>query len=347
MPRITALRGADLLLVPANWPPTGLNPLELWRARALENGIFLAACNRTGIDRTMDCRQALSCVSDPQGHLLLEGKTGNSRVFLFDLPLAPDGRLESRNRRHCMANRGPQHCHDSYLNMRPIQDLTSFLELPQPGRLDLHCLVPGKNEHPVDALLRKVPTRTDEARHLYLLPSPADSDAALERVAQTALGHKVAVAVCSSNDAGHRYHLFKDDGENLRWNLPPWPFANGTSVPYADLGPARLFMTPFSALSHPEFAVAIAKKGCDLAIACEKELSADNRLLAGARTIENLAVAVSSGSGAGIWLPPEGHQRWTETTAAIGESCHLAIDTRRTRQKRFQDRVDFEVLLRR
>jgi predicted amidohydrolase len=73
---------------------------------------------------------------------------------------------------------------------------------------------------------------------------------------------------------------------------------------------------------------------------------ADDRLLAGARTIENLAVAVCSGSGAGIWLPPEGHQRWTETTATVGESCHLAIDTRRTRQKRFQDRVDFEVLLR-
>ena len=33
MPRITALRGADLLLIPANWPPTGLDPREIWRAR--------------------------------------------------------------------------------------------------------------------------------------------------------------------------------------------------------------------------------------------------------------------------------------------------------------------------
>jgi hypothetical protein len=33
--------------------------------------------------------------------------------------------------------------------------------------------------------------------------------------------------------------------------------------------------------------------------------------------------------------------------AAIGQSCHLAVDTHHTRQKRFQDRVDFEVLLRR
>lgn len=83
MPRITALRGADLLLVPANWPPTGLNPRVLWRVRAMENGIFLAACNRTGIDRIMDCRQALSCVSDPQGHLLLEAKTRRSRNLIY------------------------------------------------------------------------------------------------------------------------------------------------------------------------------------------------------------------------------------------------------------------------
>lgn len=33
MPRVTALRGADLLLVPANWPPSGIDPRELWRAR--------------------------------------------------------------------------------------------------------------------------------------------------------------------------------------------------------------------------------------------------------------------------------------------------------------------------
>jgi predicted amidohydrolase len=345
MPRITALRGADLLLVPANWPPTGLNPRELWRARALENGIFLAACNRTGIDRTMDCRQALSCLSDPQGNLLLESKTSGTRVFRICLPLTPDGRMESRNRRQRMANRGPQHCHDSYLNMLPIRDLTTFLDLPPPGGLELHCLVPKETAHPVDALLREVRTRSDEVRHLYLLPSLTDSDAALERVAQTAHDHQVAVAVCSSNGAGYRYHLFRDDGDTMHRTLPSWPFTDSVSVPCADLGPARLFMTPFAALSHPEFAVAIAKKGCDVAIACEKELSAGDRLLARVRTIENLAVAVCSGSGAGIWMPPEGHRQWVETTATIGQCCHMSIDTGRTRQKRFQDRVDFEVLL--
>jgi predicted amidohydrolase len=345
MPRITALRGADLLLVPANWPPTGLNPRELWRARALENGIYLAACNRTGVDRTMDCRQALSCISDPRGRLLLENKTSRSRIFRICLPLAVDGRIESRHRRQRMANRGPQHCHDSYLNMLPIRDLTTFLDLPQTGRLALHCIVPQESVHPVDALLREVQTRSDEVRHLYLLPSLTDSDAALEQVAQTAKDHQVAVALCSSHEAGDRYHLFRDDGENMHRSLPPWPFANGESVPYADLGPARLFMTPFSALAHPEFAVAIAKKGCDVALACEKELSADDLLIARMRTIENLAVAVCSGSRAGIWMPPEGHQQWDETAAAVGQCCHMAIDTGRTRHKRFQDRVDFDVLL--
>lgn len=58
MPRVTALRGANLLLIIANWPPTGLNPVEIWRARAMENGVFVAACNRTGQDLVMDCSRA-------------------------------------------------------------------------------------------------------------------------------------------------------------------------------------------------------------------------------------------------------------------------------------------------
>ena len=37
LPRIQALKGVDLLLVPANWPRGGLDPKELWRARSMEN----------------------------------------------------------------------------------------------------------------------------------------------------------------------------------------------------------------------------------------------------------------------------------------------------------------------
>jgi predicted amidohydrolase len=54
VPRTTALRGADIILVPANWPSEPLDPSELWQSRAYENGIYIAACNRGGTDRTME-----------------------------------------------------------------------------------------------------------------------------------------------------------------------------------------------------------------------------------------------------------------------------------------------------
>ena len=54
-------------------------PKELWCARALENGFYLAGCNRTGIDRIMDCRQAPSLVCDPSGKVIHEAATESSR----------------------------------------------------------------------------------------------------------------------------------------------------------------------------------------------------------------------------------------------------------------------------
>jgi predicted amidohydrolase len=85
MPRITALRGADLLLIPANWPPSGLDPVELWRARAIENGFFVAGCNRTGIDLKMDCRPGNPASIPPGGQLLRE-KSETSRIFEVKRP---------------------------------------------------------------------------------------------------------------------------------------------------------------------------------------------------------------------------------------------------------------------
>ncbi|MDD2467087.1 MAG: hypothetical protein PHI97_24095 [Desulfobulbus sp.] len=67
-------------------------------------------------------------------------------------------------------------------------------------------------------------------------------------------------------------------------------------------------------------------------------------LLAGARTIEQTAVAVSSPQGAGIWMTAEGHQRWGEVLAQTGTYCTTVLDSGKTRVKRFQDRIDYRTL---
>jgi predicted amidohydrolase len=55
--RVAALKGAGLLLVLTTWPPLCHPPERHLRARALENGFYLLACNRTGIDKSLDCTQ--------------------------------------------------------------------------------------------------------------------------------------------------------------------------------------------------------------------------------------------------------------------------------------------------
>ncbi|MCX6676636.1 MAG: carbon-nitrogen hydrolase family protein [Methanothrix sp.] len=85
--RVAALRGASLLLVPANWPPENHNPEKLWRARAAENGIYVLACNRTGKDKTMDCRKAESFIIDPLGVVIKQISSLDDIIIYSTLPI--------------------------------------------------------------------------------------------------------------------------------------------------------------------------------------------------------------------------------------------------------------------
>jgi omega-amidase len=71
--RAMALAGAVLFLVPAQWP---VRRVEAWfllaRARAVENELFVAACNRVGTDGQVDFPGS-SCLIDPLGNSLVKG----------------------------------------------------------------------------------------------------------------------------------------------------------------------------------------------------------------------------------------------------------------------------------
>ena len=93
--RAPFLAGAELLLVPAQWP---VGRASHWRAllrgRAVEHQAFVLGANRTGSE-TMGRRSALlefpgnSLVADPAGHLLAEGD-GAGGLVVADLdPRAP------------------------------------------------------------------------------------------------------------------------------------------------------------------------------------------------------------------------------------------------------------------
>ncbi|MDM7933982.1 MAG: carbon-nitrogen hydrolase family protein [Methanothrix sp.] len=85
--RIAALKGAVLLLIPANWPPQHHNPDKFWRARALENGMYVLACNRAGRDRAIDCSLAESFIIDPQGRTISKTSSRKDTIIYGNLPL--------------------------------------------------------------------------------------------------------------------------------------------------------------------------------------------------------------------------------------------------------------------
>jgi predicted amidohydrolase len=84
--RAMALAGAVLFLVPAQWPVPRLEAwLLLARARAVENELFVAACNRVGRDDQVEF-PGRSCIVDPWGHVLVEGD-GQERLVISQVDL--------------------------------------------------------------------------------------------------------------------------------------------------------------------------------------------------------------------------------------------------------------------
>jgi len=67
-----ALAGAQMVFVPAEWPhPRLAHWRTLLRARAIENQMFVVACNRVGRSKETDFF-GHSCILDPWGEIVLE-----------------------------------------------------------------------------------------------------------------------------------------------------------------------------------------------------------------------------------------------------------------------------------
>ncbi len=88
-----ALAGAQLMLIPAEWPhPRREHWRTLLRARAIENQCFVAACNRIGTSGATTFFGS-SAVIDPWGETLIEGgETETLLTVAIDLALVADVR---------------------------------------------------------------------------------------------------------------------------------------------------------------------------------------------------------------------------------------------------------------
>jgi len=86
--RIAALAGADLLCVPTNWPvslvPGGERPIEVVRAQASASvdRVFVAACDRVGLERGTDWVGG-SAIIGPDGYPLALAEPGGGPQTLL------------------------------------------------------------------------------------------------------------------------------------------------------------------------------------------------------------------------------------------------------------------------
>ncbi len=79
------LLGAQLILLPTNWPTLEIRPSQV-RIRAWENHVNYFAVNRVGTEEGVEFGGG-SLAADPRGKLLAEGGIGPERIHIeFDLP---------------------------------------------------------------------------------------------------------------------------------------------------------------------------------------------------------------------------------------------------------------------
>ena len=83
--RTLALRGADIIALPTNWP-TGADtaPEFVARARAFENRVCVIACNRVGEERGVRYI-GRSCIVAPNGQHLMDASPAEEHIIMADI----------------------------------------------------------------------------------------------------------------------------------------------------------------------------------------------------------------------------------------------------------------------
>jgi len=93
--RRLALEGAAVICVPAQWPkPRQEHWRTLLRARAIENQLFVVACNACGLIGKLDFF-GMSMIVDPKGELLAEAGEAECEIGAqLDMQLMADWRAQ-------------------------------------------------------------------------------------------------------------------------------------------------------------------------------------------------------------------------------------------------------------
>lgn len=127
--RVLSLLGADLVLLPTNWPPGAENIAEfVSNTRAIENGIYFAAVDRVGHERGFSFI-GRSRICDPTGTTLDSADHTDEAVVRATIDV-------EKARRKTVVRVPGQHLIDRLADRRPEMygPLCDPHDLPRPGR---------------------------------------------------------------------------------------------------------------------------------------------------------------------------------------------------------------------
>ena len=169
--RILTLKGADIILSPANWwGPYGQE--EIWQTRARENGVWMVVANRWGREvddagtppSTYNMNDAPSDVISPEGAIKLsyraEQVAAPTNKILYYTLRVPASRIgNATNRTYTVAHRRPE-AYQAIGNLyyRPDMGRHPAPDLPSSGRTQVGVIAyePASDAHANLANLRRL-----------------------------------------------------------------------------------------------------------------------------------------------------------------------------------------------
>jgi predicted amidohydrolase len=305
--RVPALAGADVICFPTNWLAEK-SPSPSWMARAAENGVYLIAANRYGLERGVQFSGG-SAVIDPDGSLQSVLDSGDGIVWgWIDPARTRDKRPLPGRPEDLIADRRPDAYGTMTLNTYlwdpgEFHGLYGIRPLPEARRSRVVVVQFSPNRGDVAGNLESVAHETSLAESdLVVFPElvvtgavadretaerlaesvPGASTERLREIAASADGYLVAGLIERDADSGRLYNsavLVGSGGVcgtyrklHLAAEDRAWATPGDLGLPTFDIPPGRIGMLVGYDALFPEAARSLALDGADI-IACPSLLS--------------------------------------------------------------------------
>lgn len=339
LPQLHASEGVNLLVVPANWPPTGLNPKELWSIRARENDIYLAACNRTGMDKTMDCTSAESVVYSPEGFPIAMAQSVQSSVVVCEVPdYNRRTRRDMNHRLECHTALVSENIRNLFNTERKrigVSDGTKSLS-DVAKSLHVSFFVNRQfDDEEADATFSGWQMDSERVCRLIVCSLIDASGGEMRQIRLYAKRNDVlflcseengSIAIIESKKTIRRISL-----RSLS-NAPVLVNSRGVQIA----------LVSKSQLMSAQMVFALSDAGCDFVLLFTDSFEEKERPLYAVRSVEQIAVAVYTCCTAFMSMPPQSHARWIENEFNGKGVVTWTLDLSQTRNKEYIRRINYQ-----